>query len=72
MVGTFYQASSPGDDPLVEVGQTVKAGQVLGIIEAMKLMYEIETEFSGEIVEILVNNGQSLERGQPMILIRQK
>ncbi|MCL0037494.1 pyruvate/oxaloacetate carboxyltransferase, partial [Thermodesulfovibrionales bacterium] len=72
MVGTFYQASSPGDDPLVEVGQTVKDGQVLGIIEAMKLMYEIETEFSGEIVEILVDNGQSLERGQPMVLIRQK
>ena len=72
MVGTFYQASAPGDDPFIEVGQMVKNGQVLGIIEAMKLMYEIETEFSGEIVAILVKNGQSLACGQPMVLIRQK
>ncbi|MTI79972.1 MAG: acetyl-CoA carboxylase biotin carboxyl carrier protein [Firmicutes bacterium] len=70
MVGTFYQAPSPDADPFVEVGQKVEAGQTLCIIEAMKLMNEIEVEFSGQVVEILVENGQPVEYGQPMFKIK--
>ncbi|MCL0080999.1 acetyl-CoA carboxylase biotin carboxyl carrier protein [Peptococcaceae bacterium] len=72
MVGTFYQAPAPEDTPFVQVGQTVEIGQALCIVEAMKLMNEIEAEFAGEIVEILVENGQAVEYGQPIFLIRKK
>lgn len=70
MVGTFYRAPAPDADPFVEIGQRVEAGQTLCIIEAMKLMNEIEAEFTGQIVEILVENGQPVEYGQPLFLIK--
>ena len=70
MVGTFYRASAPDADNFVEIGQKVQTGQTLCIVEAMKLMNEIEAEFSGEIVDVLVENGQPVEYGQPMFLIR--
>jgi len=63
-VGTFYQAASPDLDPFVQVGQTVKKGQVVCIVEAMKLMNEIEAEAAGKVVEILVKNGEHVEYGQ--------
>ncbi len=69
MVGTFYSAAGPGKPPFVEVGSTVKAGDVLCIIEAMKLLNEIESEFSGTIKAILVENGQPVEYGQPLFVI---
>jgi acetyl-CoA carboxylase biotin carboxyl carrier protein len=69
MVGTFYRAPSPGASPFVEVGQTVKEGQALCIIEAMKLLNEIEAEKSGVIREILVDNGEPVEFGQPLFVI---
>ena len=69
MVGTFYRAASPTSDPFVEVGQTVKEGQTLCIIEAMKLMNEIEAEKSGVIKEILVDNGTPVEYGEPLFII---
>ncbi len=69
IVGTFYRASSPDKPSLVEVGDTVKEGQVLCIIEAMKLMNEIESEASGKIVQVLVENGQPVEYGQPLFVI---
>jgi len=69
IVGTFYRASSPDKPPYVEVGDTVKKGQVLCIIEAMKLMNEIESETSGKIVQILMENGQPVEYGQPLFTI---
>ena len=69
IVGTFYRASEPGAKPFAEVGDTVRKGQVLCIIEAMKLMNEIESEFSGKIVEILVQNAQPVEFGQPLFRI---
>jgi len=72
MVGTFYRAPAPDAEPFVEIGQIVETGQTLCIIEAMKLMNEIEAEFSGEIVDILVENGQPVEYGQPLFLIRRK
>lgn len=72
MVGTFYQSPAPDADAFVKVGDTVKPGQPLCIIEAMKLMNEIEAEVAGEIVEILVENGQPVEYGQKMFLIRKK
>lgn len=72
MVGTFYRAPSPDADPFVEIGQMVEKGQPLCIIEAMKLMNEIEAEFSGQVAEILVENGQPVEYGQPLFLIRKK
>ncbi|GAV25664.1 acetyl-CoA carboxylase [Carboxydothermus islandicus] len=70
MVGTFYRAPAPGAPPFVEVGQKIKPGDVLCIIEAMKLMNEIESEISGEIVEILVENGEMVEYGQPLFKVR--
>jgi acetyl-CoA carboxylase biotin carboxyl carrier protein len=70
MVGTFYEAPSPGAPPFVAVGDTVKEGQVLCIIEAMKLMNEIEADASGEIVKILVSNGAPVEYGMPLFSIR--
>ena len=69
MVGTFYRAGSPGAASFVEVGQVVKEGETLCIIEAMKLMNEIESDASGVIKAILVENGQPVEFGQPMFLI---
>ncbi|OSI23143.1 acetyl-CoA carboxylase biotin carboxyl carrier protein [Neisseria dumasiana] len=69
MVGTFYRAPSPTSPPFVEVGQTVKAGDTLCIIEAMKLMNEIEAEKSGVVKEILVENGQPVEYGEPLFII---
>lgn len=69
MVGTFYRAPGPNAAAFVEVGQQVKAGDTLCIIEAMKLMNEIESEFAGTVVEILVENGQPIEYGQPLFVI---
>jgi|SRR5262249_38389752 len=70
IVGTFYDSPSPGSPPFVKAGDTVEAGQVLCIIEAMKLMNEIEADLGGEIVKRLVNNGQPVEYGQPLFSIR--
>ena len=69
MVGTFYVASSPESAPFVEVGDRVKKGQVVCIIEAMKLMNEIECEYEGMVAERLVNNAQGVEFGQPLFRI---
>lgn len=69
MVGTFYKSPSPGAAPFVEVGKTVNAGQVVCIIEAMKLMNEIESEVSGKIVEICVEDGQPVEFGQTLMIV---
>ena len=69
MVGTFYRAASPGATPFVDVGQLVSVGDRLCIIEAMKLMNEIESEFAGEIKAILVDNGQPVEYGQPLFIV---
>src|SRR5512140_2783639 len=70
IVGTFYEAPGPGALPFVKPGDQVAAGQVLCIIEAMKLMNEIEADASGEVVKILVSNGQPVEYGQPLFAIR--
>lgn len=72
MVGTFYLKPSPDSKPYVEVGQTVKKGDVLCIIEAMKLMNEIESEFDGKITEILVKDAQSVEYGKPLFVIKEQ
>lgn len=69
MVGTFYRSPSPNSEPFIEVGQTVKEGDTLCIIEAMKLLNEIEADKGGVIKEILVDNGQAVEFGQPLFLI---
>ena len=69
MVGTFYGAATPGGKPLVEVGSVVKAGEPLCIIEAMKIMNEIEADVGGSITKILVENGQAVEFGQPLFVI---
>lgn len=69
LVGTYYAASSPDSAPFVKVGDKVSKGQVLGIVEAMKLMNEIESEFDGTVKEILVKNEQMVEFGQPMFVI---
>ena len=69
MVGTFYRSSSPGAGPFVEVGQTVKQGDTLCIIEAMKLLNEIEADASGVIKAVLVENGQPVEFGEPLFII---
>ena len=69
MVGTFYRAPSPGAPSFVEVGQSVSKGQTLCIIEAMKLLNEIESDVSGTVKAILVENGQPVEYGQPLFLI---
>ncbi len=70
LVGTFYSSSSPDAESFVKVGDTVKKGQVLGIIEAMKLMNEIESEYDGVIEAILVNNEEVVEYGQPLFRIK--
>ena len=69
MVGTFYRASSPGGKPLVEVGSVVNEGDPIGIIEAMKIMNEIEADKAGTISSILCQNGQAVEFGQPLFTI---
>ena len=70
IVGTFYESPSPGAPPFVKVGDTVEAGQVLCIVEAMKLMNEIEADVAGEIVKRVASSGQPVEYGQPLFLIR--
>ncbi len=70
IVGTFYAAPSPDRDPFVRVGQKVKKGDVLFIIESMKLMNEIQSEFDGEVAEILCTDGQAVEFGQPIVIIK--
>lgn len=70
MVGTFYRSPSPGDPPFVEVGSRITTGQPICILEAMKLMNELEAEISGEVVEILVENGTPVEFGQALMRIR--
>lgn len=69
LVGTYYAAGAPGAEPYVKVGDTVHRGQVLGIVEAMKLMNEIESEYDGVIKAVLVNNGDLIEYDQPMFVI---
>lgn len=69
MVGTFYRAPAPDADPYVQVGDIVEVGQPLCIIEAMKLMNEIESEFRGKVLEILVENAQPVEYGQPLFVV---
>ena len=69
MVGTFYRSPSPDAKPFVEVGQSVKEGDTIGIIEAMKLMNEIEADASGVVKAVLVENGQPVEYGQPLFIL---
>ncbi|WP_082411757.1 acetyl-CoA carboxylase biotin carboxyl carrier protein, partial [Methylogaea oryzae] len=69
MVGTFYRAASPDSKPFVEVGQSVKAGDTLCIIEAMKILNQIESDKSGVVKRILVENGQPVEYNQPLFII---
>ena len=71
MVGTFYRAAAPGEEPFVEVGNNIQVGQTICILEAMKLMNEIESEFNAEIVEILVENGTPVEFGQVLMRVKQ-
>ena len=71
MVGTFYRASAPGEDPFVEIGTQIAVGQTICILEAMKLMNEIESEFNAEVVEILVENGTPVEFGQVLMRVKQ-
>ena len=71
MVGTFYRASAPGEDPFVEIGSSISAGQTICILEAMKLMNEIESEYNAEVVEILVENGTPVEFGQVLMRVKQ-
>ena len=72
IVGTYYEAPSPGTPPFVKVGDVVKEGQVLCIIEAMKLMNEIESEVSGEVAKMFVSNGSPVEYGMPIFGIRKQ
>lgn len=72
IVGTFYEAASPGAPPFVKVGDKVALGQVLCIIEAMKLMNEIESDYAGELIKTFVTNAQPVEYGQPLFTIRTK
>ena len=70
MVGTFYRASAPGEDPFVEIGTSISVGQTICILEAMKLMNEIESEFNGVVVEVLVDNGTPVEFGQVLMRVK--
>jgi acetyl-CoA carboxylase biotin carboxyl carrier protein len=72
IVGTFYESPSPGSPPFVKPGDAVEVGQILCIVEAMKLMNEIESDVAGEIVKMLVSNGQPIEYGQELFAIRPK
>jgi len=69
LVGTFYRASSPGAQPFVKEGSAVKKGDVLGIIEAMKVFNNIESDYNGRVVGILTENGQPVEFGKPLFVI---
>ena len=69
MVGTYYRSSSPGGKPFVEIGSPVKEGEPICIIEAMKIMNEIEADKSGTVTKILCENGQAVEFGQPLFII---
>ena len=69
MVGTFYRSASPGSDPFVEIGSTVKVGDTLCIVEAMKLLNEIQSDVAGTVKAILVENGQPVEYGEPLFII---
>ena len=71
MVGTFYRAAAPGEDPFVDLGSKITIGQTICILEAMKLMNEIESEFNAEVVEILVENGTPVEFGQVLMRVKQ-
>ena len=70
IVGTYYESPSPGSPPFIKPGDRVTQGQVLCIVEAMKLMNEIESDVAGEVVKILVSNGQPVEYGQPLFAVR--
>ena len=70
MVGTFYRASGPDEPPFIEVGDTIRIGQAICIIEAMKLMNELEAEVTGEVMEILVENGKPIEFGQALMRVK--
>ena len=70
LVGTFYVAPSEGAEPFVSVGDKVKKGQVIGIVEAMKLMNEVESEYDGTVAAILVENGEMVKYGQPLMVIQ--
>jgi len=72
MVGTYYESPSPGSPPFVKPGDTIEVGQLLCIVEAMKLMNEIESDVAGEVVQCLVKNGQPIEYGQDLFAIRAK
>jgi acetyl-CoA carboxylase biotin carboxyl carrier protein len=69
MVGTFYRSASPGAKPFVEIGSTIKAGDPVCIIEAMKIMNEIESDCTGKVLQILCENGQAVEFGQPLFIV---
>jgi acetyl-CoA carboxylase biotin carboxyl carrier protein len=69
MVGTFYRSPAPDEPPFVDVGDRIRTGQTICIIEAMKLMNEIEAEVSGQVMEVLVQNGESVEYDQPLMRI---
>jgi acetyl-CoA carboxylase biotin carboxyl carrier protein len=69
MVGTFYRSSAPGSKPFVEIGQSINAGETLCIIEAMKLLNEIEADQTGVVKKVMVENGQPVEYGQPLFII---
>lgn len=69
MVGTFYRSASPDSDPFVEVGSVVKSGQTICIVEAMKLLNEIESDHAGTVKAILVDNGQPVEYGEPLFIV---
>lgn len=72
MVGTFYRSPAPGSEPFAEIGQTVAVGQTVCIVEAMKLMNEIGSDYNGVIRRVLTENGQAVEYGQPLFLIETK
>jgi acetyl-CoA carboxylase biotin carboxyl carrier protein len=72
IVGTFYEAPSPGAPPFIKIGDSVEIGQVLCIVEAMKLLNEIESDVAGEVVKKLATNGQPIEYGQELFVIRPK
>ena len=69
MVGTFYRASSPGAKPLVDVGQQINTGEAICIIEAMKIMNEVESDATGTVTQVLVEDGQAVEFGQPLFVV---
>jgi acetyl-CoA carboxylase biotin carboxyl carrier protein len=69
MVGTFYRASSPETPPFVNVGDSIKPGQVICIVEAMKLMNELKSEVSGKVVKVVASNGNPVQYGQPLFLV---